>query len=148
MLQSSRIIQNLEALIVKYSQKKEYMISFVFYCFENLSIAITLEPLVQFRWGFQLNVPLLLRTNQTENWKCHIFDFRLIPLDRITYLVCYVFDTTSVKNTPNLKFVADDQLCKMLKSHYVNLLWFSIRMAQCINMYVAKDTCTCTRLCE
>ena len=23
--------------------------------------------------------------NQIENWKCHIFNFRLIPLDRITY---------------------------------------------------------------
>ncbi len=28
---------------------------FVFYCLENHSIAITLEPLVQFRWGFQQN---------------------------------------------------------------------------------------------
>ncbi len=35
-------------------------ISFVFY-FENLSIAVTLEPLVRFRWGFQQNVPLLIR---------------------------------------------------------------------------------------
>ncbi len=37
------------ALIVRYSHKKERI---VFYCFENLSIAITLEPLVRFRWGF------------------------------------------------------------------------------------------------
>ncbi len=48
------------ALIVRYSQKKEY-ISFVFYCFENLSIAIMLEPPVRFRWRFQQNVPLLMR---------------------------------------------------------------------------------------
>ncbi len=34
-----------------------------FYCFENLSIVITLEPLVWFRWGFQQNVPLLMRTS-------------------------------------------------------------------------------------
>ena len=24
--------------------------------------------------------------NQIENWKCHMLDFRLIPLDRITYI--------------------------------------------------------------
>ena len=29
--------------------------------------------------------------NQIENWKCHMFDFWLIPLDRITY---GSFDTT------------------------------------------------------
>ncbi len=23
--------------------------------------------------------------NQIENWKCHMFDFQLLPLDRITY---------------------------------------------------------------
>ncbi len=44
-----------------WSQKKE-CVSFVFYCFENLLIAITLEPLVRYRWGFQQNVPLLMRT--------------------------------------------------------------------------------------
>ncbi len=61
------------------ARKKEY-ISFVFYCFENLSIAITLELLVRFRWGFQQNVPLLMRTsNQIENWKCHIADFDWFP---------------------------------------------------------------------
>ena len=36
------------ALIVRYSLKEE-CICFVFYCFDNLSIAITLDPLVQFR---------------------------------------------------------------------------------------------------
>ena len=53
-------------------EKKE-CISFVFYCFENLSIAITLEPLVRFRWGFQQNVPLLMRISikqKTENMTC------------------------------------------------------------------------------
>ncbi len=41
-----------------------------FYCFDSLSIAITLEPLVQFRWDFQQNVPLLMRISiklKTEN---------------------------------------------------------------------------------
>ena len=45
----------------------------------------SLEPLVWFRWGFQQNVPLLFADfNQIENWKCHMFDFGLILLDRIT----------------------------------------------------------------
>ena len=56
MLWSSGISRKSGALIVRYSQKKEY-ISFVFYCFENLSIVLTLEPLVRFRWDFQQNVP-------------------------------------------------------------------------------------------
>ncbi len=57
-MQYSGITWKSTALIVRYSQKKE-CISIVFYCSENLSIVITLEPLVQFRWGFQQNVPLL-----------------------------------------------------------------------------------------
>ncbi len=39
------IAESVGALILRYSQKKE-CISSVFYCFENPSIAITLEPLV------------------------------------------------------------------------------------------------------
>ncbi len=64
---------------MKYSQKKE-CISFVFCCFENLSTAITLEPLVWFRWGFQQNVTWGF--NQMENWKCHKCDFRLTDSPR------------------------------------------------------------------
>ncbi len=47
-LRSSMISLKSGALIVRYSQKKE-RISFVFYCSENLSVAITSEPLVRFR---------------------------------------------------------------------------------------------------
>ena len=57
-MRSSKVSQKLGALIVRYNQKKE-SISFVFFCFKNLSIAITLEPLVPSRWSFQLNVPHL-----------------------------------------------------------------------------------------
>ncbi len=32
-----------------------------FYGFENLSIAIPLEPLIRFRWGFQQNVRLPIK---------------------------------------------------------------------------------------
>ena len=59
-LRFSGISRKSAALIVRYSQKKK-CISFVFCCFEKLSIAITLEPLVRFRWGFQQNVPLIMR---------------------------------------------------------------------------------------
>ncbi len=56
-LRSSGVIQKSGALIVRYSLKKECIsfsfFFFLFYCFENLSIAITLEPLARVRWGFQ-----------------------------------------------------------------------------------------------
>ncbi len=68
MLRSSGISPKSGTLIVRYSQKKEY-ISFVFYCSENLSIAITLEPVVRFRWSFQQNVPLLMRTSINRKLK-------------------------------------------------------------------------------
>ena len=59
---SSMISRKSVALTVRYSQKME-CISFVFYYFENISIPITLEPLVRFRWGYQQNAPLLMRTS-------------------------------------------------------------------------------------
>ena len=79
-LRSSGASRKLGALIVRYSQKKE-CISFVFYT--------TLEPLFRFRWDFQQNVCLLMMrtSNQTESWKYHMFDCRLIPLDRITVVI-------------------------------------------------------------
>ncbi len=43
--------------------RKGDALSLVFYCFENLSIALTLEPLVRFRCFFKQNVPLLMRTS-------------------------------------------------------------------------------------
>ncbi len=92
-LRSSGISRKLAILIVRNSQKKK-CISIVLYCFENLQLLITLEPLVRFRWGFQQNVPLINEDfNQAENWKCHMSNFRLIPLDSITY----VHDDTSVE---------------------------------------------------
>ena len=77
-LPSSGISWNSGALIVRYRQKKE-CVSFVFYCFENISNAITLEPLVQFRWGFPQNVgPTSSNEDykQMENGNCQMFDFR------------------------------------------------------------------------
>ena len=49
-------------------------------------LLVTYEPLVQFRWGFQQNVPLqnCEHFSQIENWNCHMVDFRLISLDCIT----------------------------------------------------------------
>ncbi len=83
-LRSSRISQKSAALTVRYGQKKE-CISFVFYCLENLSIAITLQPLVRFQVEFSAKCTSPNEDfNQVENWKCHMFDFRLVLLDRIT----------------------------------------------------------------
>ncbi len=54
-----------------------------------LQLLIALELLVQFRWRFQQNVQWAL--NQTENWKCHMFYFRLISQDCITSYICIWF---------------------------------------------------------
>ena len=53
MLQSSGISQKSAALIVRYSQKKEW-ISFVFYCFENPSIAHNFGTTGQTQVGFSV----------------------------------------------------------------------------------------------
>ncbi len=50
------------ALIVRYSQKKEWIV-FVFYCLRILQSLRTFEPLVRFRWGLQQNVPLHMSTS-------------------------------------------------------------------------------------
>ena len=80
-LRSSGISRKSGALIVTYSQKKK-CIRFVFYCFENLLIAVTLEPLFCRRVGFtaKCTSPNEDLNNQIENWKCHMCDFQLIPL--------------------------------------------------------------------
>ncbi len=59
--------------------------------FNNPSIASTLEPLVQFRWGSQQNVYLLISTALESNrkLKCHMFNFRLISLDCILCETCF-----------------------------------------------------------
>ncbi len=50
-LRSSGVNRKSGAVIVRYSQKKNF-ISFVFYCFENPSIALTFEPQVGFSANF------------------------------------------------------------------------------------------------
>ncbi len=91
-LRSSGISQKSGALMVTYSQKKK-CIYLVFYCFDNLSIAITLEPLIQFRWVFSTKCTSPNEDfNEIENWKCHMFNFWLIPLDHITYHYLYGFN--------------------------------------------------------
>ena len=84
MLGSSGVIRKSRALIVRYSQKKEIY----FFCFllfwesSNCYNFVTTGPI---QVGFSANVPLFNEYfNQIENWKCHMFDFRLISLDRIT----------------------------------------------------------------
>ncbi len=52
-----------------------------------LQLPKTLEPLVRFRWVIH---PKCTSPNEhfnhIEDWKCHIFDFRLISLDRIIFV--------------------------------------------------------------
>ena len=61
-----------------HSLKKEW-ISFVFYCFENPSITRNFGTTGPIQVGYFSKWAL------QSNRKCHMFDFRLIILDRITY---------------------------------------------------------------
>ena len=82
-LWSSGISRTSGALIVRYSQKKKW-ISFVFYCSENPSLAHNFGTTGEV--GFSAKCTSSNEHfNQKENWKCHMFVFRLISLDRITY---------------------------------------------------------------
>ena len=92
-LGSSGISRKSAALIVRYSHKKK-RISIVFYCFENPSIAHNLGTTGPIQVGFSAKC-----TSPSEHFnhtKCHMFEFRLIPLDHITYntkcsfLFCFV----------------------------------------------------------
>ncbi len=91
-LRSRGISWKLTALIMRYSQKKE-RIYFVFYCFENLSIAITLKPLVCSEVFSKWTSPDE-DFKQIENWKCHMFNFQLNLLDHITYVRRYLFSSS------------------------------------------------------
>ncbi len=61
---------------------------FCFLLFENHLIAhnVGTTDLIQVEFPAKCTSPNE-DLNQIEN--CHMFDFRLIPLDRITYLTCY-----------------------------------------------------------
>ncbi len=82
-LWTSGISQKSGALIVRHSQKK--LKSFVFYCSENPSIAHSFGTTGPIQVGFSAKCTSPNEHfNQIENWKCHMFDFRLISLDHIT----------------------------------------------------------------
>ena len=91
MLRSSGISWKSGALIVRYSQKK----GMHFFCFLlfwesfNCYNFGTTGPI----WvGFSAKCTSPNEDfNQMENWTCHMFDFQLILLDRIIYLVRYFF---------------------------------------------------------
>ena len=99
-----------------------------------LQLFITLESLVQFRWGFQQNVPNE-HSNQIENWKCHVWlqiDFTshiLIKKGCLSwfYLVWWTFrkNMSKSKNWPDqfyrkkLHLVMFEQICLL------NLIWNS-----------------------
>ncbi len=57
----------------------------IFFCSENPSIACNLGTTGPIQVGFSAKCTSLNEVfNQIENWKCHMCDFWLIPLDHIT----------------------------------------------------------------
>ncbi len=84
LLGSSGISPKLGTFIVRYSQQKA-LIPFVYYCFENASFVQIFRTTGPILVGVSANcISLNEHLNQIENWKCHMFNFRLISLDHIT----------------------------------------------------------------
>ena len=77
-LRSSGLSWKSGALFVRFSLKKE-RISFVFCCFENLSIAHNFGTTGPIQVGFSAKCT----SPKIENYKCPIFNFRLISLDHM-----------------------------------------------------------------
>ncbi len=92
---SSGISQKLGALIVRYSQKKEW-ISIVFYCSENPSITHYLGTtgLIQVEFSANCTSPNE-HFNKIGNWKCHIIQ---VPTDfPRSHHICCIMTNTSTK---------------------------------------------------
>ena len=85
MLRSSGINRQSGTLIVRIARKKN---GFLLFCyFENLSIAHNFGTTDLILIGFSAKcISSNGLFNQIENWKWHMFHFRLIPQDYITYL--------------------------------------------------------------
>ncbi len=92
--------------------RKRICFPFVFYCFENLSIVITLEALIYFRWFSAKCTSPNEDFNQIKNWKCHMCDLRPIPPDRIKFdSFCLISSHQSAGITGTIKCL------KQVKSH-------------------------------
>ncbi len=78
-LQSSRISRKLGALIVRYSQEREWtsIVWEPFNCSELWNLLSSSD-------GVCSKIPLQMNTS-IKNCKCHTFNFRMISLDRIPY---------------------------------------------------------------
>ena len=87
-----------------------------------LQFLITLEPLDWFKWCFQQNVPLREHLNQIENLKCHVCEFQLISLDRITYVQGFSCPATTY-------IVIDKSVCLV---HYLFIELKSALPCKCI----------------
>ncbi len=99
MYASSRISWKSAALIMRYSQKRKW-ISIFFYCSESPSIAHDLGTTGPIQMGFSAKCTSPNEDiNQIENWKYHMCNFWLIPLDHITYVCC-----TSNCKTPSCTY--------------------------------------------
>ena len=74
---------------MRYSQEKE-LISIVFYCFKNPLIACKFGTTYPIQVGFSAKCTSPIKhSNQIENWKCHMFKFRLIALDHNHHHITY-----------------------------------------------------------
>ncbi len=89
-LRSSGISQTSEALIARYIQKNECIFLFfiVFRLFQYCYNFGTTGP-IQIGFSGKCTSPNV-DFNQIENWKCHMFDFRLIRLYRITWYLIFI----------------------------------------------------------
>ncbi len=107
-LWSSGISRKLGESIVRYSQKEELMnFVFVFYCFENSSIAHNFGNTGPIQVGFSAKCTSPKEHfNQIENWKCHMFDFRQISL----LFVCFVLFLILFTIKPFILYVKIDYL--------------------------------------
>ncbi len=103
-LRSSGISRKSGALWDTATARKKECVSFVFYCFEYLSIVITLEPMVRFRRSFQQNVPLLMKTSinkfkktkkTTENVTCSPSDWFPYTYSKCPCVTCSTWSHNS-----------------------------------------------------
>ncbi len=79
--------------------------------------------------------------NQIENWKCHMFNFRLISIDRITYCNMFYHSTSFTYNA----FCQKEVIIKMLHMFFWYWNWNDWAM---FYYYHAKEKHKIIRICE
>ena len=103
----------------------------LFFCFENLSIAITLEPLVRFRWGFQQNVPLLMRISIKKKTENVTFSTSLTDSPR-SHHIMYIQPFTTVVDWPEIECLVEVSTMFYICRYFFLYLYF----------YLGRHTCS------